>query len=699
MDKVGANFFKCMQEVQSKLGAIVLPLQLPVGVEAGFEGVVDLVFKHTILWPQEEEKGINNGNKANSPAVNSRERTGKFVISKEIPLHMQQEVEKWRSELIAFAAEATEELTEKYIDKGTLNTHEIIQGLRKQTLYNKFSPLLCGSSLKNKGVQPLLDAIVLYLPSPLDRPPVQAFEKLKRTKNSSSSSSSSSNSSSSSRAKNSSSSSNNGSSKNEDPSSSTESSSDSADSSPDNSNSNSNSSSNSSSSSSSVSAEKVIYLDHSPTGPLAALAFKISSDEYQGCQTFVRVYSGVLKKGEWVINGRTGERERMQRLLLIHSNLRRDVDTLYPGEIGAVLGPKGLTTGDTITRVDRPLVLERIDQPTPALSIALEARDKQNQEKMMRALQRMCREDPSLQLSVHPETQQLLLSGMGELHLDIIIDRLQREERIQVKAGDPQVAYRETIAAAAAAKGRYVKQSGGRGQYGEVVLQLLPAAAGTGVVFKDCSKGGVVPQQFIAAVEEGARQQLQQGPLVGAPMTDITVTLVDGSHHPVDSSEIAFQLAAAAAIRAAAAAAKPLLLEPLMLLQLRVPTEFVGDVIAFISSSRGTIQSMEEPPAAAAAATPAAQAAPAATAAAAAAAAAPSPAAAAATAAAVKHITAHVPLAELTGYATKLRSITQGRAAANLRFIKYVAAPPQVQQNIINKKLGNDSSSKNIPAK
>ncbi|CDI82640.1 elongation factor G, putative [Eimeria acervulina] len=618
MDRLGADFFRCMQQIKDKLGGDPIPIQLPIGAEAGFQGVVDLVHNRALVWPgkrakqQQQQQQQQQGEEEDDPM-------GIAFVEQPVPQYMQEEVERWRGELMARAAEASESLLEKYIDEGVLTPEDILLGIRSLTINSALVPVLCGSSLKNKGVQPLLDAVIHFLPSPLDLPPVQAMKPTnKHSRNSTTTTSSSS------------------------------------------------------SSSKDDGGAECVELRSDGDGPLAALAFKISSDAFLGSQTFVRVYSGRMKTGDVVYNPRTGSKERLQRLVLIHSNSRRDVQQLQAGEIGAVLGPKSFITGDTLTREELPLLLESIKPPTPALSVALEGNNKQETDRLLRALHKYAREDPSLQVSVHPETKQILLTGMGELHLDITIDRLKREQGIVAKTGAPQVAYKETVAATATAKGRYVKQSGGRGQYGEVWLQIAPLPRGSGIEFIDASKGGVVPQQFIPAVEEGVREQLQRGLLANAAVIDVQVTLVDGSHHPVDSSEIAFKIAASLALKEAAKTARPILLEPLMLLQLTVPHEYVGDVVGFIASSRGTIQEMEDASTAAAAA--------------------------AATAAnrpsTAKHIAAHVPLAELSQYTTTLRSLTKGRAAANLNFIKYVEVPPHIQQEIVSQRTGTPSKPK-----
>lgn len=565
MDRLGADFFRCVDQIKQKLGGDAVPVQLPLGAESGFEGVIDLIRNVALVW---------DGDSANDPL-------GLAISEEEVPEHMKGEVERWRSEMIGRAAEASEDLISKYIDSGTLGTDDIIHGLRHQTIQAKLVPVLCGSSLKNKGVQPLLDAVVDFLPSPLDRPSVLAQR----------------------------------------PSSGAE----------------------------------PLELPPSSEGPVAALAFKISSDAFLGAQTFVRVYSGTLSPGQEVYNPRTRQTERLQRLVLIHSNARKDVGRLQSGEIGAVLGPKNFATGDTLTSKSNPVILESIDMPEPTLSVAIETTNKQEAERLLAALQKLSREDPSVRVSLNQETKQVILSGMGELHLEIVLDRLRREHNIKATTGPPQVAYRETFAAKSSAKGRYVKQSGGRGQYGEVWLTVEPLAPGSGNKFVDATRGGVVPGQFTPAVEEGVREQLDKGIIAGFPVVDVQVTLYDGSHHPVDSSELAFKIAGSMAVKEAAKGARPTLLEPLMLLQVITPQEYVGEVVANITTRRGVMQSMDGAIGGQTAAT---------------------------------EVIAHVPLAELSGYTTCLRSLTQGRATSSAQLLKYVPVPPHVQENIVKSRTG-----------
>ena len=533
MDRLGADFFGCVEQIKHKLGGDAVPVQLPLGAESGFEGVIDLIRNVALVW---------SGKTASDPL-------GVAFSQEEVPKSMKDEVERWRSDMIGRAAEATEDLIAKYLD--------------------------------NKGVQPLLDAVIDFLPSPLDRPPVsaqQCDDKAKRTE-----------------------------------------------------------------------------LPHSPDGPLAALAFKIASDAFLGAQTFVRVYSGTLRPGQEVYNPRTRQTERLQRLVLIHSNARKDVGQLEAGEIGAILGPKSFATGDTLSLKSTPVVLESIDMPEPTLSVAIETTNKQEAERLLVALQKFSREDPSIRVSLDQETKQVILSGMGELHLEIIMDRLKREHNIKATTGPPQVSYRETFAAKSSAKGRYVKQSGGRGQYGEVWLTVEPLPPGSGNKFVDAIRGGVVPGQFIPAVQEGVDEQLQKGIISGSPVVDVQVTLYDGSHHPVDSSELAFKIAGSMAVKEAAKGARPTLLEPLMLLQVTSPQEYVGDVVANITTRRGVVQSMQDMGGGRTAA---------------------------------KELTAHVPLAELSQYTTCLRSLTQGRATSSARLLSYVPAPPHIQEKVIRSRTG-----------
>lgn len=565
MDRLGADFVRCVEQIKQRLGGDAVPVQLPLGAESSFEGVIDLVRNVALVWSKSS----------------GGDSFGLQISEEEVPQYMKEEVERWRSEMIGRAAEASEDLISKYLDTGTLETDDIIRGLRHQILKANLVPVLCGSSLRNKGVQPLLDAIVDYLPSPLDRPPVLA----QRCSGES----------------------------------------------------------------------EPLELQGSAKGPLAALAFKIASDAFLGAQTFVRVYSGTLRPGQEVYNPRTGQTERLQRLVLIHSNARKDVGQLQSGEIGAVLGPKSFATGDTLSSKSNPIVLESIDTPEPTLSVAIETTNKQEAERLLLALQKLSREDPSIRVSLDQETKQVILSGMGELHLEIVLDRLRREHNIKATTGPPQVAYRETFASKSSAKGRYVRQSGGRGQYGEVWLTVEPLPPGSGNKFVDMIRGGVVPGQFIPAVREGVEEQLQKGIIAGFPVVDVQVTLYDGSHHPVDSSELAFKIAGSMAVKEAAKSARPTLLEPLMLLHVFTPQEYVGDVVADITTRRGVMQSMQG---------------------------------AVGGQMAAKELVAHVPLAELSGYTTSLRSLTQGRATSSAQLLKYVPAPPHIQGNIVQTRIG-----------
>ncbi|XP_026191888.1 uncharacterized protein LOC34619340 [Cyclospora cayetanensis] len=568
MDRLGADFFRCVDQIKERLGGDAVPVQLPIGAESGFEGVVDLIRNVALVWGEKTPE----------------DPLGASFREEPVPESMKEDVERWRGELIGRAAEASEELIAKYLDTGTLELDDILHGLRHQTLTANLVPVLCGSSLKNKGVQPLLDAVIDFLPSPLDKPLVLAQQC-------------------------------NG-------------------------------------------QGEPVQLPHSPEGPLAALAFKIASDAFLGAQTFVRVYSGTLRPGQEVHNPRTRQSERLQRLVLIHSNARRDVRQLQAGEIGAVLGPKNFATGDTLSEKAHPLVLEPIDLPEPTLSVAIETANKHEAERLIAALQKLAKEDPSIRVSLHQETKQVILSGMGELHLEIVMDRLRREHNIKATTGSPQVAYRETFKAKASARGRYVKQSGGRGQYGEVWLSVEPLPPGSGNKFVDAIRGGVVPGQFIPAVEEGVMEQLEKGILSGSPVVDVLVTLYDGSHHPVDSSELAFKIAGSMAIKEAAKTGKPTLLEPLMLLQVTTPQEYVGDVVANITTRRGVMQSMQD---------------------------------VGSGRAPIKELIAHVPLAELSQYTTCLRSLTQGRATSSAHLLKYVPAPPHIQEEVVRNRSGTVS--------
>jgi elongation factor G len=554
MDRAGANFLRVVEQMKTRLGANPVPLQLPIGAEDHFQGVVDLIRQKAIYWNEND--------------------MGTTYDERDIPADMVDDCSKWREHMIEAAAESTDELMEKYLDSGELSEDEIRQGLRARTLRNEIVPALCGSAFKNKGVQAMLDAIIYYMPSPLDVPAITGHL--------------------------------------------------------------------------SDADETEATRESSDDAPFAALAFKIATDPFVGNLTFFRVYSGVLNSGDSVFNPVKGKKERIGRILQMHSNSREEIKAVCAGDIAAAVGLKDVTTGDTLCDPENVITLERMEFPEPVISVAVEPRTKADQEKMGIALQKLAKEDPSFRVRTDEESGQTIISGMGELHLDIIVDRMKREFNVEANVGAPQVAYRETIRKPVEQEGKFVRQSGGRGQYGHVWLRIEPREPGAGYEFENAIVGGVVPREYIPAVDKGVQEQMENGVIGGYPVVDVKVTLYDGSYHDVDSSEMAFKIAGSMGFRAGALNASPVLLEPIMKVEVVTPEDYLGDVMGDLNRRRGITQGMEDGPAG-------------------------------------KIIRAEVPLAEMFGYATDLRSATQGRATYSMEFEKYAEAPANVADAVIRK--------------
>ena len=555
MDRTGANFFKVYEQMRTRLKANPVPVVIPIGAEDKFEGVVDLLKMRSIIW-DEASQGM------------------KFEYG-EIPAELQAEAEKWRENMVEAAAEASEDLMNKYLENGELSEEEIVQGLRTRTIACEIQPMLCGTAFKNKGVQRMLDAVIQFLPSPVDIPPVKGEDM----------------------------------------------------------------------------DGNEVSREADDKAPFSALAFKIMTDPYVGQLTFLRVYSGVLVSGETVLNSVKNKKERIGRLLQMHANERKEIKEAEAGDIAAAVGLKEVTSGDTLCDVAHPIILERMEFPEPVISQAVEPKTKADQEKMGIALNRLAQEDPSFRVRTDEESGQTIISGMGELHLEILVDRMRREFGVEATVGKPQVAYRETIRSTVEnAEFKFVKQSGGRGQYGHVVLKLEPQEPGKGFEFVDAIKGGVVPREYIPAVQKGVEDTLKAGVLAGYPVVDVKVTLHFGSYHEVDSNENAFKMAASMAFKEGMRRANPVLLEPIMAVEVETPEEKMGDVMGDLSSRRGVIQGMDD------------------------------------IASGGKSIRAEVPLAEMFGYATQLRSLTQGRATYTMEFKHYAEAPRNVAEAVIAEK-------------
>ena len=554
MDRSGADFYKVVAQMKSRLKANPVPVVLPIGAEEHFEGVVDLIKMKAIVW-DEASQGT------------------KFSYA-EIPANLAGEAATWREQMVEAAAEASEDLMNEYLDNGDLSEAQIVAGLRKRTIACEIQPMLCGTAFKNKGVQRMLDAVIEFMPSPTEVPAVQGTD--------------------------------------EDGNELTRKSSDD---------------------------EK-----------FSALAFKLMTDPFVGQLTFIRVYSGVLDSGDSVLNSVKDKKERIGRLLQMHANDRIEIKEVRAGDIAACVGLKDVTTGETLCAPDAPIILERMEFPDPVIHVAVEPKTKSDQEKMGIALSRLAQEDPSFRVRTDEESGQTIISGMGELHLEIIVDRMKREFNVEANVGAPQVAYREAVRSAVEQEGKFVKQSGGRGQYGHVWIKLEPNEAGKGYEFVDAIKGGVVPREYIPAVDRGIRDTLPSGVLAGFPVVDVKVTLFDGSYHDVDSNENAFKMAGSMAFKDAMRKANPVLLEPMMAVEVETPEDFMGNVMGDLSGRRGIVLGMDD------------------------------------IAGDMKGIRAEVPLAEMFGYATSLRSLTQGRATYSMEFKHYSEAPKNVAEAVIKSK-------------
>ncbi|MCF6212120.1 MAG: elongation factor G [Gammaproteobacteria bacterium] len=554
MDRSGADFLRVVGQLKERLGANPVPMQLNIGAEENFEGIIDLVRMKAIFWNEAD--------------------MGATYEEQDVPAGLQDKANELREQMIEAAAEANEELTEKYLEGGELSNEEIKLGIRLRTLANEIVPCFCGSAFKNKGVQAMLDAIVEYMPSPADVPAITGVLD--------------------------------------------------------------------------DAAETVAERPPSDEQPFAALAFKIATDPFVGTLTFFRVYSGVVNSGDFVYNPGKSRKERFGRIVQMHANSREEIKEVRAGDIAAAVGLKDVTTGDTLCDLKQVITLERMEFPEPVISVAIEPKTKPDQEKMGVALGKLAQEDPSFRVHTDEESGQTIISGMGELHLDIIVDRMRREFKVEANVGAPQVAYRETIRKSVEAEGKFVRQSGGRGQYGHVWLRLEPQEPGTGYEFVNEIVGGVVPREYINAVDKGIQEQMENGVIAGFPVVDVKVSLFDGSYHDVDSSEMAFKIAGSMGFKGGAAKASPVLLEPMMSVEVVTPEDYMGDVMGDLNRRRGIVQGMED-------------------------------------SVTGKVIRAEVPLAEMFGYATDLRSATQGRATYSMEFGKYAEAPSSVAEAVIKK--------------
>ena len=553
MDRAGADFLRVVGQIKDRLGATPVPIQLPIGAEDNFKGLVDLVRMQAIFWNEDD--------------------MGTTYEAKDIPADMVDDCNSYREQMVEAAAESNDELMEKYLEGGELSSEDIVKGLRQRTLNNEIVIALCGSAFKNKGVQAMLDAIVSFMPSPLD---VKAIVGVLDDD------------------------------------------------------------------------ETEAARTASDEEPFSALAFKIATDPFVGTLTFFRVYSGVLKSGDTVMNSVRRKKERVGRILQMHSNSRDEIKEVRAGDIAAAVGLKDVTTGDTLCALSDVIILERMEFPEPVISVAVEPKTKSDQEKMGIALGKLAQEDPSFRVKTDEESGQTIISGMGELHLDIIVDRMRREFSVEANVGAPQVAYRETIRETNEAEGKFVRQTGGRGQYGHVWLRLEPGEPGVGYEFENAIVGGAVPREYINAVDKGIQEQMESGVIAGYPMVDIKVTLFDGSYHDVDSNEMAFKVAGSMGFKSGALNGKPVLLEPVMSVEVVTPEDYMGDVMGDLNRRRGIVEGMEDAPAG-------------------------------------KIVRAMVPLAEMFGYATDLRSATQGRAVYSMEFGKYSEAPNSVSEEVMKK--------------
>ena len=552
MDRAGANFFRVVQQIRERLGANPVPIQVPIGAEENFEGVVDLMHMKAVYWDEETQ--------------------GMRFEMREIPADLAEIAAEYREKMVEAAAEGNEALLEKYLGDGDLTMDEIKQGLRQRTLKNEIVPVMCGSAFKNKGVQAMLDAVVELMPSPVDVPNVRGIEEN----------------------------------------------------------------------------EEEGTRPPKDDAPFSALAFKIATDPFVGSLTFFRVYSGVINSGDTVYNPVKGRKERIGRILQMHANDRKELKEVRAGDIAAAVGLKDVTTGDTLSDTNRIITLERMEFPEPVIAVAVEPKTKSDQEKMGLALSKLAKEDPSFRVRTDEESGQTIIAGMGELHLEIIVDRMKREFKVEANVGKPQVAYRETLRKTVEQEGKFVRQSGGRGQYGHVWLRIEPQEAGAGYEFVNGIVGGVVPKEYIPAVDKGIKEALENGVIAGYPMVDIKVTLYDGSYHDVDSSEMAFKIAGSIGFKEGARKASPVLLEPIMKVEVVTPEDYFGDVMGDLNRRRGQPTGMEDAPAG-------------------------------------KIIRAEVPLSEMFGYATDVRSMSQGRATYTMEFSHYSEVPNNVAETVIKK--------------
>ena len=553
MDRSGADFLRVIEQIRKRLGGNPVVMQLPIGAEESFKGVVDLVKMKAIYW---EEANM-----------------GARFEERDIPANMLDECAQWRENLVEAAAEGSDQLMETYLENGDLSNESIKEGVRNLTLANKIVPSFCGSAFKNKGVQAMLDAVIEYLPSPKE---VKAINGMM------------------------------------------------------------------------IDSEQEVHRDASDDVPFSSLAFKIATDPFVGNLTFFRVYSGVLNSGDTVYNSVKQRKERIGRLVQMHANSREEIREVRAGDIAAAIGLKDVSTGDTLSTIDNPIILERMEFPEPVISVAVEPRTKSDQEKMSTALGKLAQEDPSFRVHTDEESGQTIISGMGELHLEIIVDRMKREFSVDANVGAPQVAYRETVRKSVEQEGKFVRQTGGRGQYGHVWLKIEPKEQGSGYEFVNAVVGGVVPREYISSVDSGIQEQMQNGVTAGYPVVDVKVTLYDGSYHDVDSNEMAFKIAGSMGFKAGAQKADPAILEPIMSVEVSTPEEYMGDVVGDVNRRRGIIHGMDDSPVG-------------------------------------KIIKCEVPLSEMFGYATDLRSATQGRASYSMQFEKYSEAPANIAEAIIKK--------------
>jgi elongation factor G len=554
MDRMGADFFRVVEQLKDRLGANAVPIQVPVGAEEGFQGLVDLVKMKSVVW--------------------SEENMGVEFTYEDIPADLVDTCTEWRENMIEAAAEGSDELMEKYLEEGELSEEDILEGLRVRTLRLEIIPVTCGSAFKNKGVQAMLDKVIELMPSPVDVPAIRGIlDDAEETE-----------------------------------------------------------------------AERA----SSDNASFAALAFKIATDPFVGTLTFFRAYSGVLKSGDTIYNPIKGKKERIGRILQMHSNSREEIKEVYAGDIAAAVGLKDVTTGETLCALNDVITLERMEFPEPVIAVAVEPKTKTDQERMGIALSKLAQEDPSFRVSSDEESGQTIIAGMGELHLDIIVDRMRREFNVEANVGAPQVAYRETIRTTIEQEGKFVRQSGGRGQYGHVYLRIEPQEAGDGYEFVNQIVGGAVPREYIPAVDKGVKEAMESGVIAGYPVVDVKVTLYDGSYHDVDSNEMAFKVAGSMCFKEGVKKAKPVLLEPMMKVEVITPEQYMGDVMGDLSSRRGMVQGMDDSPSG-------------------------------------KQIKAEVPLSEMFGYATDLRSATQGRANYSMEFAKYSEVPASIADAISKK--------------